>query len=197
MNVIQKAKEFAITAHWGQMYGSQPYIVHLDQVASMCKEYNLPEYVQAAAYLHDVVEDTNIHANQVSNEFGYEIATLVYAVTDVNLGIDKAQLAKRINNERGLKDDVQSGFDLAKERIRKETKARTYPKILSHPYGVHLKLADRICNVIACSVSKDLKMFNIYCNEAKSFERALKTPGVAESMWNHLDRLYGLYQERD
>ncbi len=161
MSFIRQAKEFAIDAHWGQMYGTKPYLHHLDQVAQVCRKHHLPDYVIAAAYLHDVVEDTDVHADQISAHFGYELATLVYAVTD------------------------------CEGANRKERKAKTYPKILSHPYGVHLKLADRIANLTACAVAKDTGLFDMYCKEAQGFENALKTPNVAENMWAQLDSIYG------
>ena len=164
--LVDRAREFAINAHWGQMYGTKPYLHHLGEVAHICSYFKLPEYVKAAAYLHDVVEDTDITADQVSAKFGYEVATLVYSVTD------------------------ESGEN------RKERKAKTYRKILAHPYGVYLKLADRIANVKACSTAKDTGMFKMYCKEAEAFEKELKTPGIAEPMWAELDELYGKYKQQ-
>ena len=157
--LIQKARDFAINAHWGQMYGAFPYVEHLDDVANICMRYNLPEYVVCAAYLHDVVEDTDVTANQVSDEFGYEIATLVYAVTD------------------------------AEGENRKERKAKTYPKILAHPHGVQLKLADRIANLRSSMKSKDPGMFKMYKKEHEDFKAKLVTPGVAENMWKEIEAL--------
>jgi len=161
---INKARELAIIAHWGQMYGAHPYIYHLTEVAEVCDEFGLPEYVVAAAFLHDIIEDTDVHADQICAEFGYEVTTLVYAVTD------------------------------CEGENRKEKKEKTYPKILSHPYGVHLKLADRIANVTECSTAKDTGLFNMYCKEALKFEEALRTPGIADDMWNRLDSIYGKYK---
>jgi len=37
-NLVADAREFAISAHWGDMYGSRPYYYHLDKVAELCKE---------------------------------------------------------------------------------------------------------------------------------------------------------------
>ena len=138
---------------------SSSYVEHLDDVAAICMQYELPEHVVCAAYLHDVVEDTDVTANQVSSEFGYEVATLVYAVTD------------------------------AEGENRKERKEKTYPKILAHPYGVHLKLADRIANLRSSMKSKDPGMYKMYKGEHESFKHKLVTPGVAEDMWKELENL--------
>ena len=189
-DIIKKARDFAIKSHWGQMYGSSPYIIHLEDVSSICKDFDLPIYVQAAAYLHDVVEDTPVHANMISNLFGYDIATLVYAVTDVksNLTIEKA--AEIIFGKK-MEYLTEPNTRAAKKYIRREKKLKTYPKILSHPYGVHLKLADRIANLRACAVSKDQNMFETYCEEAREFSERLQTPGIAENMWAELENCYG------
>ena len=185
---VQKARDFAIKAHWGQMYGAEPYIAHLEEVASICAAYNLPVYVQVAAYLHDVVEDTNVHADQICSTFGYEVATLVYAVTDIKTELTMEKAGALLYGDKPLSDSMK---EEVKRFIRQDKKRKTYPKILSHPHGVHLKLADRIANLRACAISKDQKMFDRYCNEAQEFAHRLKTPGVAEDMWAALEKCYG------
>ena len=176
--IIQKARDFAINAHWGQMYGAFPYVEHLDDVANICKKYNMPEYVVCAAYLHDVVEDTDVTANQVSDEFGYEVATLVYAVTDAETDLE-------------LEDLLKEGYskEAAKAAIRKDKKVKTYPKILAHPHGVQLKLADRIANLRSSMKSKDPRMFKMYKEEHDDFKRSLVTPGIAEDQWKEIEGL--------
>jgi (p)ppGpp synthase/HD superfamily hydrolase len=76
-----KAREFAKVAHGEQKYGSLPYIVHLDTVASLAEEVGRPELIEAA-YLHDVLEDTSVTREAVAEVFGEEVARLVVAVTD-------------------------------------------------------------------------------------------------------------------
>lgn len=165
MTIVKRAEEFATAAHGNQKYGAHPYTYHLKAVAEVCRRSNLPEIVQVGAWLHDVVEDTETHANTVCAVFGYEVATLVFSVTD------------------------------GEGANRKERKANTYPKILSHPHGVFLKLADRIANLEACSTAKEQELFEMYCKEAKGFKERLYTPGIAENMWKYLDTLYSLEQE--
>jgi (p)ppGpp synthase/HD superfamily hydrolase len=71
----------------------------------------------AASFLHDVIEDTNTSYSDLKKEFDFNIAEIVYCVTD-ELG-----------------------------RTRKEKKEKTLPKIRSNPKSVILKVADRIANV--------------------------------------------------
>ncbi len=71
---------------------------------------------------------------------------------------------------------------------RAERNKKTYPKIRSTPNAVQLKLADRIANVEA-SLSNNPKKLKMYKEEYSEFQLALKTSGVAEPMWNHLELL--------
>ena len=61
MNIKDKAKEFAINAHKGQIRKSnkeKPMIIHPINVADILSEYGFDDNVVAAGYLHDVIEDT-------------------------------------------------------------------------------------------------------------------------------------------
>jgi (p)ppGpp synthase/HD superfamily hydrolase len=177
-DTIDKARNFAISAHWGQMYGSKPYYFHLDRVAEIAKRYELPLEIQIAAYLHDVVEDTKVTANEVFEEFGYEIATLVYSVTDEELSdIELDHIGDNFKEENH------------KKQIRIAKKVKTYPKIISHPFGVFLKLCDRIANVECSLTSKDTKMIDKYRDEQPEFKNKLFTPGVAQNLWHDLEAL--------
>jgi (p)ppGpp synthase/HD superfamily hydrolase len=64
----QKARTWAISQHGNQKYGEHPYSVHLDAVANIAKPFG--ELAEVVAYLHDVVEDTDVTIEQVSAEFG-------------------------------------------------------------------------------------------------------------------------------
>lgn len=71
-----------------------------------------------AAWLHDIVEDTDVKLRDIEENFGEDVAFLVSCVT----------------SEEGLN--------------RKVRNALTYPKIRSGgPRPIRLKLADRISNV--------------------------------------------------
>ena len=115
--MINKAREFALKHHNGQLYGTEPYINHLDDVFDIAKRYNLDECIQTASYLHDLFEDTDVSFEDIWREFGWKVAILVYYVTD----------------EHGSN--------------RKERKIRTYEKTASNKEAILLKLCDRIANV--------------------------------------------------
>ena len=83
-----RARVFATAAHAavGQLrkYTFEPYIVHPAEVVSILKTVPHTPQMAAAAWLHDVVEDTGVTLELVRAEFGDEIADLVGWLTDVS-----------------------------------------------------------------------------------------------------------------
>jgi (p)ppGpp synthase/HD superfamily hydrolase len=65
-------------------YTFEPYIVHPAEVAGIVADAGGTESQIAAAWLHDVVEDTGVTIEVIRAEFGDEIATLVGWLTDVS-----------------------------------------------------------------------------------------------------------------
>ena len=88
MTVVEKARVFATAAHvaCGQLrkYTFEPYIVHPAEVVSIVKSVPHTEAMLAAAWLHDVVEDTGVTNETIRAEFGEEVADLVGWLTDVS-----------------------------------------------------------------------------------------------------------------
>lgn len=86
MHVIDSAREFAEKAHAGQLrkYTGEPYIVHPEAVARLVHAVGGDDEMIAAAWLHDVVEDCGVSLQEICDQFGPRIATLVDEVTDVS-----------------------------------------------------------------------------------------------------------------
>ncbi|MFC6013434.1 HD domain-containing protein [Nocardia lasii] len=78
-----EAREFALTAHGDQRYGEHPYITHLAAVRAVLDDFGYAGELGQAAWLHDVVEDTPVTAEEIENRFGREVLDLVWAVTGV------------------------------------------------------------------------------------------------------------------
>ncbi len=79
---IKKAYLLAKSAHAGQTRVSgEPYISHPIAVAYILAELGMDSDTLVAALLHDVVEDTDITLEDITREFGHEIALLVDGVT--------------------------------------------------------------------------------------------------------------------
>lgn len=82
---VKKAYEFAAVAHEGQVRKSgEPYITHPEAVAQIVAEIGFDYQTVIAAFLHDVLEDTPVTAEQISEQFGDEILQLVQGVTKLD-----------------------------------------------------------------------------------------------------------------
>ena len=110
MNIVEKARVFATAAHHAarhvRKYTGEPYINHPAEVVGILTASGAdnPEML-AAAWLHDVVEDTGVSIEVIRVEFGECVATLVEGLTDVSRpedgnrktrkAIDRAHTAKQ------------------------------------------------------------------------------------------------------
>lgn len=115
--LVQKAQQFAISAHGDQKYGQFGYSKHLEHVVNVLHRFHRDTPVLlAAAWLHDTVEDTGVSLRDLHG-FPSEVIAIVDAVSDP---------------KNGNRDDK---------------KAISLPKIRRIPNAIILKLADRIANV--------------------------------------------------
>lgn len=163
-DLASKAMRFAEIRHAGQKYGLLDYCdAHLAKVA-LCATVFAPADVNltAAAWLHDVVEDTPTTLDEIRETFGEDVANLVWAVTS------------------------------APGENRKERNAATYPKIReAGARAVALKLCDRIVNVESCWLNRDAKLF-MYKREHRDFRHALfREEDGLHALWDPLDRMLG------
>jgi RelA/SpoT family (p)ppGpp synthetase len=79
---IQRAYEFGAKAHADQRrLSGGPYIEHPLAVAKILAEMRMDHEALVAALLHDVLEDTPVTKEEISREFGEEVARLVDGVS--------------------------------------------------------------------------------------------------------------------
>ena len=79
---IDRAFEFAQKLHSGQYRVSEePYIVHPIEVAKILAELKLDKNTIIAAFLHDILEDTETKPEEIQELFGEDVLTLVQGVT--------------------------------------------------------------------------------------------------------------------
>jgi GTP diphosphokinase / guanosine-3',5'-bis(diphosphate) 3'-diphosphatase len=80
--LVERAYQRAAAAHSGQRrLSGEDYVNHPLQVASILAELRLDAATIIAAILHDTVEDTELTAEELTTEFGAEVAKLVEGVT--------------------------------------------------------------------------------------------------------------------
>ncbi|MEJ1155487.1 MULTISPECIES: RelA/SpoT family protein [Microbacterium] len=85
LSIIERAYSVAERAHTGQTRQSgEPYITHPLAVAQILADLGLGPRAIAAALLHDTVEDTSYGLDELTAEFGDEVAMLVDGVTKLD-----------------------------------------------------------------------------------------------------------------
>jgi len=93
---LQAAFEYASLMHKGQLRkDGTPYILHPKRVADNVKKYknsSRVEMLMMCAYLHDTVEDTEATFKDIRENFGGEVSSIVYEVTNDNK--EKERLGK-------------------------------------------------------------------------------------------------------
>jgi len=104
MNLIDKAKEFAIVRHSGQVddYGIDYYKAHLYQVYKILKEVTTDIDILCAGLLHDTLEDTSTTLQELETEFNLEVAQLVYEVTHEGTKDSKGYYFPRLKTKEGI-----------------------------------------------------------------------------------------------
>jgi GTP diphosphokinase / guanosine-3',5'-bis(diphosphate) 3'-diphosphatase len=92
--LIRKAYDFAQKAHENvKRYSGEPYFIHPAAVAKHLAQLGMDAPTVAAGLLHDLLEDSEIKEEEITKEFGPEVAFLVEGVT--KLGKHKYRGAER------------------------------------------------------------------------------------------------------
>lgn len=160
--MINQARNFAQQAHGKQAYGAHPYVYHLDMVAGYLSAYG--ELAQVIAYLHDVVEDTEVSLQSIEATFGCFVAECVNLLSD------------------------------EPAPTRQERKAKSYQKLATVTGDAELalivKVADRIANVKTCILEQEDELFAIYVSEQAVFKASAYRPGLCDELWQQLEALF-------
>lgn len=103
---VERAYLLAAEAHSEQKRKTgEPYIIHPIAVARIvAEELELGANPIIAAFLHDVVEDTDYTIEQIGERFGADVARLVAAVTKQKKA--KYQHSKQVDNFRQILESV-------------------------------------------------------------------------------------------
>ena len=92
--LLDRAIVFALRAHAGTERRGMgfPYIVHPLEAVEIVATMTADQELLAAAALHDTVEDTDVTIEQIREEFGEHIASLVEAESDIKVtGVSKEE----------------------------------------------------------------------------------------------------------
>ncbi len=152
--LIRKALDLAIDAHKDQRRKSgEPYIYHPIAVAHIvASEIGLGAIAIAAAFLHDVVEDTEYTLNDMERMFGKKVAVIIDGLTkistiqDQNISVQAENFRKMLLT---LSDDVRVILIKLADRLHNMQTMDAMPrhkqlKISSETLYIYAPLAHRL-----------------------------------------------------
>tara|TARA_R110002049_G_scaffold305772_1_gene503227 strand:- start:320 stop:1660 length:1341 start_codon:yes stop_codon:yes gene_type:complete len=97
--IVKSAQQYATQAHSQlnhlRKYTNQPYQVHLKRVAQIVSEVTDDPEVIAAAWLHDIVEDTPATFEEIELKFGARVLQFVFDLTDVSRPSDGSRVQRK------------------------------------------------------------------------------------------------------
>jgi GTP diphosphokinase / guanosine-3',5'-bis(diphosphate) 3'-diphosphatase len=103
VELLENAYDVARKAHDGQFRKSGvPYIMHPIAVAEILLNMQMDAVTVASAFLHDVVEDTEVTMDEIKKQFGQEIALLVDGVTKLGRIRYKSKEEQQAENHRKM-----------------------------------------------------------------------------------------------
>jgi (p)ppGpp synthase/HD superfamily hydrolase len=176
--MIQLAIEFAKEKHKDQKrkYTGEPYFNHCAEVAELIKDvahneagYFYTEEVIAAAYLHDVVEDTDATIEDIKRIFGKYVAKLVSEVTDVSKPSDGNRFARKEIDRVHLMNASPEGQSIKLADLISNTKS-----IVKHDANfakVYLVEKDKLLDVL-CKKG-NLKLYHLARETLKEAKKEL------------------------
>lgn len=162
--IIAAAVRFAEQRHAGQLYGDEPYMVHLAQTVAWLSRMDpqTGDPAVCAAWLHDVLEDTTTSREEIEARFGVETAQIVAACTGTG-GTRAARCGSILHNIAALESPLRE-------------------------HAALVKLADRCANVEA-SQENDPGRLRMYAKEHAAFsELHACCPPSAEHGWAFLKK---------
>ena len=134
MEVVRRAFDFANDAHRNvRRRSGEPYMLHPIAVAQIVVDnIGLGYKSISAALLHDVVEDTDYTVEDIREQFGDKIASLVDGLTKIKTVLDNEQKTR--------------GTDLTQQSLQAENFKRILLTLNDDVRVVLIKLADRLHN---------------------------------------------------
>ncbi len=100
---IESAYLFAAKLHEGQYrISEEPYIIHPIEVAKILAELKMDTDTIIAAFLHDVLEDTDTEPDEIVKNFGEDVLKLVQGVTKLGKYQFKSKEERQAENFRRM-----------------------------------------------------------------------------------------------
>lgn len=104
MGLFERAFLFAREKHLGQLddSGNDYFTAHIAQVVRILKQVTKDEKILAVAALHDTLEDTQTTLGELRQNFGDEVAELVYELTHEGKKDEKGYYFPRLKSQKAI-----------------------------------------------------------------------------------------------
>jgi (p)ppGpp synthase/HD superfamily hydrolase len=169
--LFNKMLGYAMEKHGADTYDKgAPYIVHPIGVSNVANRFGIAVtdlefgyYVHLGCIGHDLLEDTDAKYRALLKHFGFDVAEIIYLVTD-ELG-----------------------------RTKEEVNHKTWPKTRSDERAIAVKLCDRVFNMETSLANKSHQLRRYveeYKDFKNHLEFYGKHAEVMKRLWAHLDSLY-------
>ena len=192
MRRIREAFEFAREAHASQKRKTgEPYILHPIAVASICgTELMLDANPVIAAFLHDVVEDTDHTLEEIESRFGHDVAFLVKVLTKQKK--DAYVETKQVDNYRQMLDSVQ--YDIRALLIKLADRLHNMRTLSSMRPDKQMKIAGET-DYFYAPLANRLGLYNVK-TELENLSLKFRVPHEYEELTTMIARDEDLQRDR-
>ena len=207
-DLINKAIYWAKKYHGDQKRKSgEAYYTHPLEVAYMISEHKLKTDVIVASILHDIIEDTEVTAGMIIDNFGWRIAEIVDRLTRDRPDGSKLTVEEILNNSYQEKDrevlliklfdrlhNIQNLGAISPEKVKKVIKETLNFFIITTMYMEYKTLEQTMYKLCCDNLSIDYSFDNdLQFSESKSYldflEQSYSHQTVSQVFQNVINQL--------
>ena len=181
---IEEAYQFSDAAHHGQFrLSGHPYISHPLAVAEIVAEWQLDAQAVMAALLHDVMEDTEISKQEITERFGKPVAELVDGLSKLDRIEFQSQADAQAENFRkmllAMARDVRVILIKLADRLHNmrtlaAVRPQTRKRVARETMEIYAPIANRLGLDGLYRELQELAFANLYPGRYKVLAKALK-----------------------
>jgi RelA/SpoT family (p)ppGpp synthetase len=201
---IEEAYQFSDAAHQGQYrLSGHPYISHPLAVAEIVADWQLDTQAVMAALLHDVMEDTAISKQQITDRFGKSVAELVDGLSKLDKIEFQSQADAQAENFRkmllAMARDVRVILIKLADRLHnmrtlEAVRPPTRKRVARETLEIYAPIANRLGLDGLYRELQELAFSNLYPGRYKVLAKALK--GARGNRREIVNKVLGALKER-